>query len=392
MSSPILRQLGLAVSSAGLGALVLLAVQCGKQGAPDAGTQEHEGMAMPGHKGMDMGGAPPDAGSLPHGYAAVPIDPSRVAPLGVSTAVVEEVDVTRPLRTVGLVTLDETRTAHVHSKVRGWIDSISANFVGQQVRAGEVLCTIYSQEVYAAEIELLAVLESGGPLLAAARRRLALWDVPKSEIARLETSREPRRTFPLLAPRAGTVIAKQALQGMYVDASVELYTVSELSRVWVLADVYDADVPLVAEGVSARLRIEGVREPIEASAEFLYPTLDEATRTRKVRFELRNESRKLMPGAFVTIELALQLGRALVVPESAVIRTGTRSIVFIAHGHPPSHFEPREVTLGTLAGEQYVVESGLTAGERVATGAQFLLDSESRVRASSMKGGAHGGH
>lgn len=384
MTTSILRRLSFLAAA-------LLAMQCGKQGMPDAGGRAEEGTAMSGHQGMDMGGAPTDAGST-RGYAAVRVDPSRLAPLGVSTALVEEVEVSRPLRTVGLVTVDETRTTHVHSKVRGWVDGISVNFVGRQVKAGEVLCTIYSQEVYSAEIELLAVLESGGPVLAAARRRLALWDVPKSEIARLERTREPRRTFPLLAPREGTVIAKQALDGMYVDASVELYTVSDLSRVWVLADVYDADVPVVAEGVSARLRIEGVKEPLVAQADFLYPTIDEATRTRKIRFELGNESRKLMPGAFVTIELDLTLERGLVIPENAVIRTGTRSIVFIAHGDPPTHFEPREVTLGALAGDRYVVESGLTAGERVATGAQFLLDSESRVRASSLKGGGHGGH
>lgn len=384
MTTSFFRQLGFLTAA-------LLAMQCGKKGTPDAGAPAGEGTAMSGHQGMDMGAAPADAGST-HGYAAVQVDPSRLTPLGVSTALVEEVEVNRPLRTVGLVTVDETRTAHVHSKVRGWVDGIAVNFVGRQVKAGEVLCSIYSQEVYSAEIELLAVLESGGPVLAAARRRLALWDVPKSEIARLERTREPRRTFPLLAPRAGTVIAKQVLDGMYVDASVELYTVSDLSRVWVLADVYDADVPVVSEGVSGRLRIEGVTEPLVASADFLYPTIDEATRTRKVRFELGNESGTLMPGAFVTIELDLKLERGLVVPENAVIRTGTRSIVFIAHGNPPTHFEPREVTLGTLAGDRYVVEGGLAAGERVATGAQFLLDSESRVRASSMQGGAHGGH
>lgn len=369
-------------------ATALLAMQCGKQGAPDAGQQD---TPMSGHEGMNMGGASVDAGSA-HGYAPVQVDPSRLTPLGVSTALVEEVEVNRPLRTVGLVTVDETRTAHVHSKVRGWVDGIAVNFIGRQVKEGEVLCSIYSQEVYSAEIELLAVLDSGGPVLGAARRRLALWDVPKSEIARLERTREPRRTFPLLAPRAGTVIAKQALDGMYVDAAVELYTVSDLSRVWVLADVYGADLPIVSEGVTGRLRVEGVKEPLEAKAEFLYPTIDEATRTRKIRFELDNESRTLMPGAFVTIELELKLARGLVIPENAVIRTGTRSIVFIAHGDPPTHFEPREVTLGLLAGDRYVVEGGLSAGERVATGAQFLLDSESRVRASSMKGGGHGGH
>ncbi len=378
---------------AAVAGVALLAARCGKQEPAAADHTQHDSAtaAAPGHAGHVGAPEATDAGS-PHGYVPVRVDPSRVAPMAVSTAAVEEGEVTRRVRTVGLVVLDETRTAHVHPKVRGWIESISVNFVGQRVEAGDVLCTIYSQEVYAAESELLAVLGQGGPLLQAARRRLALWDVPKSEIARLERTGEARRTFPLLAPRAGTVVAKQALQGMYVDASLELYTLSDLAKLWVLADVYDADVPFVTEGARARLRIQGLPEPIETTVAFLYPTLDEATRTRKARFELADEKAGLLPGAFVDVELELAIGRGLTVPESAVIRTGTRSIVFVAHGEPATHFEPREVRLGALAGDRYVVEAGLAAGDRVATGAQFLLDSESRVSASSSKGGGHAGH
>jgi Cu(I)/Ag(I) efflux system membrane fusion protein len=315
------------------------------------------------------------------------IDPAKGPAMGLTTAPVVEKDLNKQLRTVGLVALDETRTAHVHSKVRGWIDGINVNFVGKQVHAGDVLCSIYSQEVYSAEIELLALLNQGGPVLEAARRRLALWDVPKAEVSRLEATREARRTFPLLAPRDGVVVAKQALQGMYVDAAVELYTLSDLNQVWVVADVYEADVPYVRQGQPAQLRVEGTTAPIAAGASFLSPTLDETTRTRKVRFELPNTEGKLLPGAFVSVEMDLMFGRGLAVPESAVIRTGTRAIVFVAHGDPAEHFEPREVTLGPLVGDSYRVEEGLSAGEHVATGAQFLLDSESRLRASSGGGG-----
>lgn len=368
--------------------VVVVALQLARRAPP--AHEGHEAVSGDAHAGH---GAPASTSpAAPEGYAAVHVEPGRLAPLALSTAPVEEKEVTKAVRTVGLVTLDETRTAHVHSKVRGWIDTIAVNFVGREVKAGEVLCTIYSQEVYAAEIELLAVLGQGGPLLEAARRRLAQWDVPRSEIARLERSREARRTFPLLAPRPGTVIARQALQGMYVDSSVELYTLSELSSLWVLADVYDADVPHVTEGAPARLRVEGVAEPIETKVAFLSPTLDEATRTRKVRFELPNAGGRLLAGAFVSAELDVPAGRGLTVPESAVIRTGKRSIVFVAHGEPATHFEPREVQLGTRAGDEFLVTGGLAAGERVATGAQFLLDSESRIRASSRPGGAHAGH
>lgn len=340
-------------------------------------------------------GQVPSLPSAPSGYAPITIDPQRAAALQYATAAVEEREFTRVLRTVGVVTLDETRSAHVHSKVRGWIDGINVNFVGRKVRSGETLCSIYSQEVYSAEIEFLSILERAAsrptpdPLLEAARRRLSLWDVPKSEIERLERTREPRRTFPLLSPRAGVVLSKQAIEGMYVDPSLELYTVSDLSRVWVLVDVYEVDVSYVRVGDVARLTVEGESSPFEGRVSFLAPTLDEATRTRKVRIELENPSGRFLPGAFVSAELNVPMPRGLAIPEGAVIRTGARSIVFVAHGAQNEHLEPREVTLGPLVGDRYRVESGLEAGERVATGAQFLLDSESRLRATSGPGAVH---
>jgi Cu(I)/Ag(I) efflux system membrane fusion protein len=341
---------------------------------------------------VHSGGAPE---GLPPGYAAVTLDPNRMAGLQLTTAIAEERGFGRTVRTVGAVTLDETRSAHVHSKVRGWIDGIHVNFVGQKVTAGQALCSIYSQEVYSAEIEFLSLLgratgqPSSGPLLVAARQRLALWDVPKSEIERLQNTREPRRTFPLLAPVVGTVVAKAAIQGMYVDPSLELYTLSDLSRVWVLADVYEADVPYVRIGDAARLTLQGEDESFDGKVSFLSPTIDEATRTRKVRFELANKTGRLLPGAFVTVELNVAMGKGLAIPEDAVIRTGERSIVFVVHGEHGEHIIPREVKLGGLVGDYYRVDAGLGAGDRVATGAQFLLDSESRLRASSAPGGVH---
>jgi Cu(I)/Ag(I) efflux system membrane fusion protein len=360
---------------------------------------------MTGHEGH--GG---DA-SVPSGYAPVMLEPSQAAAMGLRTVEVAERDFVRKVRTVGVVAVDETRTAHVHAKVRGWIDTISVAFVGQKVAVGQALCSIYSQEVYAAEIEFLSVLDRvhGLPaatgefaqaeqqaqeqLLAAARRRLSLWDVPKSEIDRLEQTHEAKRTFPLLAPREGIVVSKQALDGMFVDPSVELYTLSDLSRVWVLADVYESDVPFVRVGQKARLDIEGAENGLEAKVAFLAPTVDETTRTLKARFELPNPGGKLRPGAFVTVGMDLGTTHGLAVPESAVIRTGARSIVFVVHGADGArHIEPREIHIGALVSDFYPVEHGLSAGEQVATGAQFLLDSESRLRATSAPGGGHAHH
>jgi membrane fusion protein, copper/silver efflux system len=335
---------------------------------------EHEGHA--GHE------------DVPAGYASVMIDPSQAEALGLTSVPVEQRDLTRTIRTVGVVGLDETRTTHVHAKVRGWIETIQANFVGRSVRAGQPLCSIYSQDVFAAESEIVGLLDrpANDPLRAAARRRLALWDVPKSEIDRLESTHEPSRTFTLLAPRSGVIVAKTAIEGTFVEPSTDLYTLSDLSKLWVLVDLYERDAAYVKLGDHAKLAIEGQGAPIDATVAFLAPTIDEATRTVKARFVVDNRDGKLRPGAFVSAEMTIALGSGLAIPESAVIRTGTRSIVFLVHG---THIQPREVTLGPSSGELYRVEAGLAAGDHVATGAQFLLDSESRLRASSSAGGGH---
>jgi membrane fusion protein, copper/silver efflux system len=328
---------------------------------------------------------------LPEGFAPVALDPAQTAAMGLTTAVVEERDFNRKVRTVGIVTVDETRTAHVHARVRGWIEGFHVQYVGRSVKKGERLVSIYSQEVYAAQLELASLLKSpvrSPELLDAARKRLALWEVPQAVIETVERTGEPMRTFPILAPRAGVVVAKQAFEGQFIDPGIELYTISDLSRVWVLADIYDADVANVRVGSSAKLTIEGRAEPITAKVAFLSPTIDERTRTRKARFALSNVNDVLLPGAFVTVELDLALERGIALPESAVIRTGERAIVFVVHG---THAEPREVKLGSRVGDYFRVIEGLVVGEHVATGAQFLLDSESRLRATG-GGGGHGGH
>jgi Cu(I)/Ag(I) efflux system membrane fusion protein len=313
--------------------------------------------------------------------------------MGLATEAIGERDFSRRLRTVGVVAVDETRTAHVHARVRGWIEGFHVQYVGRRVRAGEPMVSLYSQEVYAAELELASIARSpvrSPELIEAARKRLALWEVGSSIIAEVEATGQPQRTFPVLAPRAGTVVAKQAFDGLFIDPSIELYTITDLSRVWVVADIYEADVALVRTGSPARLAIEGQPAPVAARVAFLSPTIDEPTRTRKARFELANPDGSVLPGAFVTVELELALGRGLAVPESAVIRTGERAIAFVVHSGV--HAEPREIQIGPLVGAYYRVDGGLAAGDQVATGAQFLLDSESQLRATSGAGGGHAGH
>jgi membrane fusion protein, copper/silver efflux system len=342
------------------------------------------------------------------GYAPITIDPARAQGMGLETALVEERAFRRTIRTSGVVALDETRTSHVHSKVRGWVERVAADFIGKKVAAGTPLCTIYSQEVYGAQLEFLAVLEqtSGrgpgtGPfaaaersatekLLAAARRRLTLWDVPASQIERLEQSRQPQRTFALAAPRAGIIVSKQAIAGMFIDPGTELYVISDVARLWVLADIYSGDVPWVRVGTPASLRIEGLESaPNDAKVSFLPPTIEEATRTLRVRFEVDNREAQIRPGAFATVEMSIDLGASLAIPEGAVIHAGERAIAFVTHG---SHIEPRAVELGPIVDGYYRVVRGVAAGEAVAVGAQFLIDSESRLRATSRPGAQHAGH
>lgn len=360
--------------------------------------------------------APVDHGAhapgVPSGYAPITIDPSRVGPLGLTTATVAERDFTRVLRTVGVVTFDETRTAHVHTKVRGFIEGLPAAFVGKLVKAGEPLAAIYSQEVYAAQLEYLSLLEPpqvpGGESIVggdagmwqgtaeASRRRLLLWDVPKRQIEQLEKTRKATRTYTIFAPRSGTLVTKQATLGNFVEPGTELFTISDLALLWVLVDVYEDDVRFVRLGQQAKLAIQGLAEPVTAKIAFIAPTIDESTRTLKARLELPNSDRHLRPGAFATAEIELPLGRGVAVPESAIVRTGTRAITFVVHGAPGGalHVEPREISIGALIGGHYRVQSGLAVGDRVATGAQFLVDSESRLKASSTAGGpgGHGGH
>lgn len=367
---------------------------CASTPSSPASQGEHNAPATTPNEHAARGGAVPTSTSkaLPEGFAAVALDPAQATAMGLTSEPVTERDFTRRTRTVGVVAVDETRTAHIHTRVRGWIEGFHVKYVGAKVRAGQPLVSIYSQEAYAAQIELASLLRSpvrSPELLDAARRRLALWDIPKSVVDKVEATGEAQRTFPLLAPRSGVVVAKQAFDGQFVDPSLELYTISDLSHVWVMADIYEAEVDYVKVGSTARLTIEGRREPVTAKVAFLYPTIDERTRTRKARFELADRDAALLPGAFVTVEIELAIGRGLAIPEGAVIRTGARAIVFVVHGE---HAEPREIQLGPLVGDHYRVDSGLAAGERVATGAQFLLDSESRLRATSVPGGGHAGH
>jgi Cu(I)/Ag(I) efflux system membrane fusion protein len=289
----------------------------------------------------------------------------------------------------------------IQTKVSGWVEELYVSFTGEPVGAGQAILAVYSPELVASQREFLLALERFGDgshtgldererrsLLEAARRRLELFDVERSHVAELERTREARRRIVLHSPIAGFVTFKSVLQGTYVTPEMELYTVADLDRVWVWADVNEDEIPLVAVGQRAAIEVASAPGAREGTVTFLQPTLDAATRTLRVRFDVDNADGQLRPGMYATVRIEHPLGEVLALPDEAVIDTGVRRVVFVEVAE--GRFQPREVSLGRKGGDAYEVLGGLAAGERVAVSAQFLLDSESRLRGVAAP--AHGAH
>jgi Cu(I)/Ag(I) efflux system membrane fusion protein len=331
----------------------------------------------------------------------------RAQKFGIRTERVTREALTREVRTVGIVRTDETRESHVHVKWQGWIQEFFVSFVGQEVKRGDPLFSVYSPELVTAQQELLVARaralaaraldrpeerESAETLLETARTKLRLFDVPEDAIAKIEEEGRVLRTLTVRAPRSGTVIEKMAVPGMYVDPPMDLYTIADLSRVWVLADLYEYETPYVHVGQSALFSPVGTGaspEATSATVAFVDPTVEPQTRTVKVRLEIANEGGALRPGAYGTVRLQIPLDPELTVPADAVLDTGTRQLVFVRTGG--DLFAPRAVRLGARAAGRVQVLEGLDEGEEVVTRGQFLLDSESRLRAAA-GGAGHGTH
>ena len=342
------------------------------------------------------------------GYAPVVVDQGRQQLLGIRTITVGRQPLAKRIRTVGLVGTDETLASHVHVKFEGFIEEIYVNFTGQRVRKGQPLFKVYSRDVLAAQQEYLSSLAGlprlpAGPagesaraatreVVTAARRRLELFDVPRAVLTNIEGTGEAQRAITILSPQAGTVIEKQALKGLAVTPMMHLYVIADLSRVWVVADVYERDLAQVKIGQRATLAIDAYPgRAFSGLVTFISPTLDETTRTAKVRFEFPNRDGALKPSMFATVALDAEIGPGLAVPSDAIVDTGERKIVFVAH--EGGHFEPRAIKVGVALEGAYQVLDGLKEGEAIASQGQFLLDSESRIRGAA-KGAApaHGGH
>jgi len=321
---------------------------------------------------------------------------------GVRVEAIEVRELTREIRTVGLVVADERRVRRIQTKISGWVEQLFVSFTGEAVRSGQPILSIYSPELVASQREYLLALEAFGAtndsggldegdrrrLLDAARSRLRLWDVEASHIEELERSRSPERRMVLHSPIAGYVTFKAVQQGMYVNPEMELYTVADLDHVWIWADVNEDEIPLVALGQRARIEVVSAPGERSGTVSYLQPTVDAATRTLQVRFDVDNSDAALKPGMYATLTLERPLGQALALPDEAVIDTGVRKVVFVEVSD--GHFQPREVKLGRKGAEHFEVLGGLTAGEKVVVSAQFLLDSESRLRGVARP--AHAAH
>lgn len=337
--------------------------------------------------------------------SAIRVPVERQQLVGVKFATAEWSEGTKTVRTVGTVTYDETRLAMVHPRVEGWVERLFVNFTGEFVKKGQPLLTIYSPELLASQQELLlarrardlmaknpmaSAAEGGHALFDAARRRLELWDLSEDQIKRVLETGEPIRSVTLHSPASGFVLKREVYPNQRVTPESVLYTIADLTRVWIMADVFEADIPQMKPGTPARVTFTSGAAPLDARVAYVQPQVDPMTRTLKVRVEASNPGTRLKPDMFVNVELTVPGDKRLTVPSGAVLDTGNRQMVFIDLGD--GYLEPRAVMAGERIGDRVVITSGLSGGERVVASGTFLIDSESQLKAAAAGMGAPQGH
>ncbi len=354
------------------------------------GEQAPGGAASGGMAGMDMSGG---------GNGSVTLSGDQMRTFSVALGIVERRMLEDAVRTVGSVTIDETRVAQVATRVGGFIERLYVDFTGQPVRRGQPLLDIYSPELLAAQQELLlaAQLEAnighspvpGVPvnatnLVAAAKRRFALWDVSDAQVNEVLRTGRTRRTMTLFAPSSGIVTEKKVVRGQSVVPGEHMYTIVDLSRVWVEAEIREADIARVRVGSGADVEVTGIPgRTFKGRVEYVAPMVQGDSRTVRARVAVANTAGLLKPGMYATVRLLTPTRMALTVPSSAILHTGERALVFVDMGG--GKLMPHEIESGRVAGDYTEVLSGVDAGQRVVTSAQFLLDSESNL-AEIMKG------
>jgi RND family efflux transporter MFP subunit len=329
--------------------------------------------------------------------APIQLSPQRMQSIGVQIGEVKYQPVNDEIRFYGNVQADERRLAYVQTRFAGWIRKLYADATGDFVRKGQPLFTIYSPDLVTTEQEYLiakknqadlqqssvtGVASGAASLFSATRDRLLQWEIPASEIAKLDATGKVITDLTINSPVSGYITEKNALPNMYVQPEMHLYTVSDLSDVWVLAQVFQNDAGKIKPGDRAEVTVDAYPGKVfTGRVDYLLPQVDTTTRTLPVRLVIPNPGLKLRPGMYVSIGLKLSLGKQLVVPGSAVFHSGTRNLVFAYRGD--GNIEPREVEIGSRVGEQQIVAKGVHAGEQIVISANFLIDSEAQLQAAA---------
>ena len=341
--------------------------------------------------GMDMVPVYEDEGVTAESQL-IAVDPVTIQHMNIHTARVTRGPLRRIIRTVGAIDYNETALADVTTKFKGWIEKLYVDATGQQVHRGEALFEVYSPELYSAQSEYLLALEQGtnapgaGLLKTSARTKLRFFDISDEQIAELERTGQPRKTLRIVAPQDGFVVEKMVVEGQMVDPGMKIYRLADLGLVWVQAQIYEQDLDYINLGQEATMTLSYLPDrEFRGRVTYVYPNVDEKTRTAKVRMEFHNPGYFLKPGMFATVEVTSELEpSALLIPDMAILRSGEKNTVFVALGE--GRFEPRTVVLGPQAEhDTYQVLSGLKEGEQIVTSGQFLLDSESQLREAIQK-------
>ena len=345
--------------------------------------------------GAAAASAPADVSTMEVG--TVQITPEKQQLIGVKYEQVQVGGGSRTIRAVGKVAIDETRIGHVHTKLEGWIDKVFVDFTGEVVKKGQPLLTIYSPDMLASQRELLlaakaktimrdSALPSGfdqsESLLQATRRRLELWDLSEAQIDQVLKTGEPIKNITLYSPMTGYITDRKAFPQLKVMPDTDLYTIVDLSHVWIMADVFEYEAPNIRLGETARVSIQAIPGRVfNARIDFIQPQVDPMTRTLKVRLNMDNPGVLLKPDMYADVELLVNIPSKLTVPAEAVLNSGDHKTVFIDRGN--GYLEPRQVKTGEREGDRIQILSGLSGGERVVTSGNFLVDSESQMKAAA---------
>lgn len=340
--------------------------------------------------------SPADAGAAAS-LAPVQLTPERMQSIGVKTGEVAFKQVGDDIRATGNVDINERLVSYVQLRFPGYIRKVFANATYQYVRAGQPLFTVYSPDLVATQQEFIlarqnqrdlgaspvdGVASGADALAAAAEQRLRQWEVPQSELDKLKLSGKPITDLTINSPVSGYITERNALPNMYAEPSTRLYSVADLSRIWVYAQVFQDDVGRLKPGDTAQITVDSYPGRVfKGRIEDILPQVDMATRTVRVRLALANPGLKLKPGMFVNVALAAARGRSLVVPASAVLQSGTRQLVFLDQGN--GNLQPKEISIGARAGDDFIVLKGLKEHQKVVTSANFLIDSESQLQAAA---------